>query len=446
MSSKKISQLLSATNLTGTVYVAVVQDGINKKADPSLFGGSQNLSNVLSIGNDGGGRQISNIADPTSNQDVVTLAYFNAHSGVGSIVSVSGTANQIVANTVAGAVTLSLPNNLVLPNGTTATTQAASDNSTKIATTAYVDRLSLAIGTGLTNTLGTLTADLATGKLGGQSVIGGTASGDNLTLSSTSNATKGYILFGASSYSEAKNNFSFILSTNGSSLATTATATANNQYAISETGIITGRSNVTSDSTNGRLFDYTFVAGAGTTTPSYNGVVIKGTFPTAANGQCGLLVNPTMNGASASSFIVDMQAANTSKFKVAYNGDATGSGTTFLGVYSTSAGFNSPKLQISSSGTNADFIIFNSATTPIWRFRATNINVFTFNDGTNDIFTVSSSLWTFNRVIKFGGTNTTGAGSAALGSNSPATTNTSPYTWIQVTTLDGSTGYIPIWK
>jgi hypothetical protein len=43
-------------------------------------------------------------------------------------------------------------------------------------------------------------------------------------------------------------------------------------------------------------------------------------------------------------------------------------------------------------------------------------------------------------------TGATGAGSAALGANSPAVTNTAPYTWIRVTTADGSTAFIPAWK
>ena len=59
--------------------------------------------------------------------------------------------------------------------------------------------------TGLTNTSGTWTSNLSTGISGGQSVIGGTASGNNLTLSSTSNATKGKILFGNSAYDEVNN-------------------------------------------------------------------------------------------------------------------------------------------------------------------------------------------------------------------------------------------------
>jgi len=51
----------------------------------------------------------------------------------------------------------------------------------------------LTISTGLTNTTGTVTVDLATGKSGGQSITGGTASGDDLSITSTSNATKGTV-------------------------------------------------------------------------------------------------------------------------------------------------------------------------------------------------------------------------------------------------------------
>lgn len=49
-------------------------------------------------------------------------------------------------------------------------------------------------------------------------------------------------------------------------------------------------------------------------------------------------------------------------------------------------------------------------------------------------------------IPKFSGTNTTGAGSAALGANSPAVTNTAPYTWFKVRTSDGSDGFVPVWK
>lgn len=63
----------------------------------------------------------------------------------------------------------------------------------------------LIFSTGLTNNAGTITNNLSVGVSGGQSVIGGSAASNNLTLSSTSNATKGKILFGTSAYDEANN-------------------------------------------------------------------------------------------------------------------------------------------------------------------------------------------------------------------------------------------------
>lgn len=66
-------------------------------------------------------------------------------------------------------------------------------------------------GTGITlspspiTTTGSVTANLSTGKAGGQSCIGGTAASENLTLSSTAHATKGKILLGTSAYDEVNN-------------------------------------------------------------------------------------------------------------------------------------------------------------------------------------------------------------------------------------------------
>lgn len=52
----------------------------------------------------------------------------------------------------------------------------------------------------------------------------------------------------------------------------------------------------------------------------------------------------------------------------------------------------------------------------------------------------SGSQWTWNTPV------TTGAGSAALGSNSPATTNSAPFTWFRVIGPGGDTLYVPAWK
>jgi hypothetical protein len=63
----------------------------------------------------------------------------------------------------------------------------------------------LTFSTGLTRATNTITSDISTGKSGGQSIYGGTAAGDDLTIYSTSNATKGNIFFGTSTYDEVNN-------------------------------------------------------------------------------------------------------------------------------------------------------------------------------------------------------------------------------------------------
>lgn len=63
---------------------------------------------------------------------------------------------------------------------------------------------SITIGTGLTGSASTLTANLSVGVNNGQSAIGGARASENLTLSSTSNATKGKVILGSlSAYDEA---------------------------------------------------------------------------------------------------------------------------------------------------------------------------------------------------------------------------------------------------
>jgi len=67
-------------------------------------------------------------------------------------------------------------------------------------------------------------------------------------------------------------------------------------------------------------------------------------------------------------------------------------------------------------------------------------------DGSTVAFKITNTGVSELHAVKFAGANGTGAGSAALGANSPASTLTAPYTWITVTTADGSTAYIPAWK
>ncbi len=81
---------------------------------------------------------------------------------------------------------------------------------TQLAVKSYVDNVisgvtSYTFSTGITNNANTVTSDLSTGVSGGQTVVGGVDAGDDLTLSSTSNATKGSIIMGSSAYDEVNN-------------------------------------------------------------------------------------------------------------------------------------------------------------------------------------------------------------------------------------------------
>ena len=81
---------------------------------------------------------------------------------------------------------------------------------------------------------------LLAGRSGGQTLKGGTASGDDLTLMSTNNATKGNLFFGTSTYDEV-NNFLGVKNTDPvGELEVVATSTANAVRGITSTQINSG--------------------------------------------------------------------------------------------------------------------------------------------------------------------------------------------------------------
>lgn len=95
----------------------------------------------------------------------------------------------------------------------------------------------LTFSTGLTRSTNTITSDLSTGVSGGQTATGGTASGNNLTLRSTSHATKGSIIMGGTYYDEVTNRLGINNSTPYASLVVTGTsgATARMGFSYSNT-------------------------------------------------------------------------------------------------------------------------------------------------------------------------------------------------------------------
>lgn len=78
-----------------------------------------------------------------------------------------------------------------------------------------------------------------TGRSGGQTLEGGTGSGENLTLESTSHATKGKIIFGASAYDEVNNRLginntspTFVLEVDAGSGAALKVTTSNSNVGV----------------------------------------------------------------------------------------------------------------------------------------------------------------------------------------------------------------------
>lgn len=121
----------------------------------------------------------------------------------------------------------------------TLTTTGTSGASTLIGNTLnipqYSGGTSYTFSTGLTNTSGTITNNLSTGVAGGQSVVGGTAASNSLTLSSTSNATKGKLLFGTSAYDEVNNRLGIGTASPASFIDGVSTATSGTAYSLKHT-------------------------------------------------------------------------------------------------------------------------------------------------------------------------------------------------------------------
>jgi hypothetical protein len=126
---------------------------------------------------------------------------------------------------------------------------------------------SITIGTGLTGSASTLTANLSVGVNNGQSVIGGARASENLTLSSTSNATKGKILFGTSAYDEANNRLGII-----------------QQSPTSRLHINANQNSVTQNDANGILLANSTAATSGTQSISPPLVIQGNGYQTGTNG------------------------------------------------------------------------------------------------------------------------------------------------------------------
>lgn len=163
--------------------------GYLSSTDWSTFNGKQAALSGSGIVKSTGGT-ISYLTDNSTNWD---NAYTNR------ITSLTTTGSS-------GAATL-VSNVLNIPTYTLAGLggQPLATNLTSLAGLSYASASFVKMTAAGTFSLDTATYLITTGLAGGQTATGGTASGENLTLSSTSNATKGKILFGTSAYDEVNN-------------------------------------------------------------------------------------------------------------------------------------------------------------------------------------------------------------------------------------------------
>jgi hypothetical protein len=180
----------NATIKTKLGAATSLADGYLTAANWSTFNGKQN---ALTLGN---------LTEATSS--VLTIT-----GGTGAVIG--GTTIQVKQSSSSQSGFLSSGDWTTFNNkqgAITLTTTGTSGAATLVGNTLNIPQYAgttYTFSTGLTNSAGTVTANLSVGVNNGQSVIGGARASENLTLSSTSNATKGAIIFGTSEYDEANN-------------------------------------------------------------------------------------------------------------------------------------------------------------------------------------------------------------------------------------------------
>ena len=179
----------NATLATGSATLLATQGAIKTYVDAQVAATNE-LSEVLAAGNTTGSNNI--IVDASQKITTDTIDETTAAAGV-TIDSVLVKDNTVTATTFTGDLTGDVTGNVtatsILANGVTATTQTASDNSTKVATTAYVDAqvetsdtLSEVLANG--NTTGSSNISVNAGQSIGVDTITETTSAAGVTIDS----------------------------------------------------------------------------------------------------------------------------------------------------------------------------------------------------------------------------------------------------------------------
>ena len=151
---KSVLSIGATTESALTTSIQQLTDGLGNSSPLSMSTTQiqfNNNANTFSFPADRGtSGQILKLADANgtlswADDDLSNTLNFSGGTGTGSVtldtqtLAFTGTANEIVTSASSQAITLSFPTaGVTLPNGSVATTQSANDNSTKVATTAYV--------------------------------------------------------------------------------------------------------------------------------------------------------------------------------------------------------------------------------------------------------------------------------------------------------------------
>lgn len=251
--------------------------------------------------------------DGSVTNEAQTLSVSGTSTGIISLNAISGTGGGTATIAGAGINTVSQSGGTITVTGT----EVDGSTSNELQTVSFTSpNLSISSGnsadlstlysfsTGLANTSNTVTANLSTGVSGGQSAIGGTGSGENLTLQSTSDATKGKIFFGANSaYNQANDRFGINQTTPTATLHLLQQAIASvgsgSGTAASTLFTITGTTGGATSANSGTVFGGN--GGGGTITGGAGGST-TGTPGTGFGGNGGSLVFTGGNGGSGQNF------------------------------------------------------------------------------------------------------------------------------------------------
>ena len=186
-------------------------------------------------------------------------------------------------------------------------------------------------------------------------------------------------------------------------------------------------------------------AGSSVTSGSWNTFIGRGAGNTLTTGSNNIYLGggSAASSASVSNEVVIGYAATGKGTNTAYIAPTTvylGASTIISSVGNLGIGTTTPVygLDVAKSGASGTARFYDQTATT----GATRVLI---SLGAAD--TTSTQVFEIGGLMKFSGlNNSAGTGSALLGANSPAVTNTAPYTWLKVLTSDGSTGYIPVWK